>query len=114
MESEDVDTPLEVNGDEAWAQPLVLDETFLIVREAAHNALTHGDPKIVRIRVNIAPHELQASIEDNGCGFTASDLSRSDGVGMSSMRERAELLGGALSVSSWPNSGTIVDLSVPL
>ncbi|MEU4549570.1 sensor histidine kinase [Nonomuraea dietziae] len=105
---------LEVSGDESWAQPRVLDEAFLIVREAVRNALGHGRPKVVLVRVDIAPHELSASIQDNGRGFDPSRARERCGVGLTSMRERAELLGGRVLISSEPGSGCLVELFVPL
>lgn len=111
---EDVHAELEVNGDESWASALVLDETFLIVREAARNAFSHGRPTAVHIRVNVAPHELHASVKDNGQGFAADAVHSSGGMGLASMRERAELLGGTVTITSAPGAGTLVELSVSL
>jgi signal transduction histidine kinase len=102
---------LRVNGDETWVPPTVRDESFLIIREAVRNALAHGDPAVIFINADIAPHELRATVEDTGRGFTKAT---SGGTGLSSMRERAALLGGTLMVSSQPNQGTQVELVVPL
>ncbi len=113
IEDDGVSVGLEVNGDESWAEPRVLDESFLIIREATRNALTHGAPSVILMRVDIAPHELQAFVQDNGRGFEPA-RARGRGVGLASMRERAELLGGRLAITSDPGSGCRVDLSVPL
>ncbi len=104
---------LQVNGDETWASPAIRDESFLIIREAIRNALAHGDPTIVLIRVDIAPAELRAWVEDDGSGFdiTAQDSARG---GLLSMRERSDLMGGSISVMSKPGWGTQVELAVPL
>ncbi len=113
VEDDGVSVGLDVNGDESWAEPRVLDESFLILREAARNALTHGGPSVVLMRVDIAPHELRAFVQDNGRGFEPSRV-RGRGVGLASMRERAELLGGRLVIASEPGNGCRVDLSIPL
>lgn len=107
---------LRVSGDETWAPPAVLDEAFLIVREAIRNALTHGAPQLVLIMVHLAPHELRALVEDDGQGFVHTQTSEpaSAGSGLASMRERAALLGGRLTVSSVPGRGTRVELLVSL
>jgi len=107
---------LRVSGDETWAGPAVLDETFLIAREAIRNALAHGAPRLVRIDVDVAPHELRMSVEDDGRGFVPvkNTESRFAGTGLASMRERATAVGGRLTVSSAPGSGTSVQLIVPL
>ena len=103
---------IRVSGDESWATPAVLDEVFLIVREATRNALRHNDIATVMVRVDIAPHELSARVYDNGYGFVADAVS--GGSGLSTMAERAALIAGTLSVSSTPGAGTGVTLLVPL
>ncbi|MCK2216264.1 histidine kinase [Actinomadura sp. ATCC 31491] len=114
VEDDGVNVALTVNGDESWAAPRVLDEAFLIVREAVRNALSHGGPAMILVRVNIAPHELFASVQDNGCGFDQAAVRGHGGVGLTSMRERAELLGGRAVVSSEPGQGCLVELFIPL
>ncbi|MEU9835657.1 ATP-binding protein [Streptosporangium sp. NPDC048047] len=113
MEDDEVSIVLDLSGDESWAEPRVRDEAFLIVREALRNALAHGNPPMVLVRVNIAPHELSASVRDNGRGFDPGAV-RGHGVGMTSMRERAELLGGQVVITSDPGQGCLVELFVPL
>ena len=105
---------LRVNGDENWVPPTVRDESFLIIREAIRNALAHGDPGKVFIRVDIAPHELRAVVEDTGQGFDHAGVPTAATAGLSSMRERAALLGGMVLVASQPGQGTQVELTVPL
>lgn len=109
-----VDIRLRVNGDETWAPAAVRDESFLIVREALLNALKHGQPTVVIVRVDIAPHELRAFVKDDGKGFDPAGDSRPGGIGLASMRERSELIGGTLQVYSEPARGTQVELFVPL
>ncbi|WP_214103855.1 sensor histidine kinase [Acrocarpospora catenulata] len=114
--TEDAVVSAKVNGNEMWATPHVLDETFLILREAARNALGHGAPSIVLIRVDIAPHELRASVDDDGTGFdTTRRPVHGGGVGLRSMQERARAVGGSVAVNSSPGGGgTRVELLIPL
>ncbi|GLX08361.1 two-component sensor histidine kinase [Microbispora sp. NBRC 16548] len=112
VDMEEVDIRLRVSGDETWASPTVRDESFLILREATRNALKHGNPTKVLIRVDFAPHELRASVEDDGLGF-AEGGRRSDGVGLLSMQERAAIIGGTTTITSRPGNGTHVELYVP-
>lgn len=111
---EDVHVRVRVNGDEAWAGPAVMDEAFLVLREAARNALRHANPSTLVINVDITPQELRAFVEDDGRGFDPHDPARGDGLGIASMRERARLLGGTLLIRSRVGQGTHVDLAVPL
>jgi signal transduction histidine kinase len=111
---DNVDIHVWVNGDETWASAAVRDESFLVLREAVRNALNHGAPTVVVVRGDVAPHELRASVKDDGRGFDPAGRPQSGGVGLSSMRERAELMGGTLLVSSEPGRGTQIELLVPL
>jgi signal transduction histidine kinase len=115
IEGEDVVLRLRVSGDEAWAPRTVLDESFLILREAIRNAVTHGDPTMVLIGVEFAPYQVRAWVEDDGSGFEHdAGTASATGIGLDSMRERATLLGGRLAVSSRPGHGTHVELLIPL
>lgn len=110
----DAEVRLRVSGDERWAPPPVIDEAFLIIREAVRNALAHGSPRLVLIGVALAPHEMLAWVEDDGTGFRQARDSGSAGTGLASMRERAAMLGGRLRIASVPGKGTVVELLVPL
>lgn len=110
------DVRLRVSGDETWASPAVIGEAFLILREAIRNALRHASPRLVLIGVALAPHELHAWVEDDGRGFVPANRAGPVpvGNGLISMRERAALLGGRLTIVSVPGRGTHVGLLVPL
>jgi signal transduction histidine kinase len=112
----DAHVRLRVSGDQTWAPGTVIDETFLIIREAIRNALTHGAPQIVLVRVALTPDELRAWVEDDGRGFVAPQGGDPDfaGNGLASMHERAALIGGRLTVTSVPGEGTRLELIVPL
>jgi signal transduction histidine kinase len=56
---------------------------------------------------------VRLAIEDDGRGFDASRLPQ-DRHGIVGMRERAEVLGGALEVRSEPGAGTRIEATVPL
>lgn len=109
---DDLQVRLQVNGDEAWALPAIRDESFLILREAIRNVFAHAAASVVLIRVDVAPHELRASVEDDGIGFRT-DERYGDGVGLISMRERGASLGGRVTITSRPGRGTRVELVVP-
>lgn len=114
--SPDAQVRLVVTGQETWAPPIVIDETFLVIREALRNALTHGDPRSVVVEITLTPYELRAWVDDDGQGFDYDGSVRPDsgGTGLATMRERAALLGGSLTISSKPGDGTGVELRVPL
>ncbi|MER8260681.1 sensor histidine kinase [Streptomyces albidoflavus] len=103
---------IRVNGDETWARPEVFDEVFFILREAARNALKHATPSRLVISVDITPSDIQATVEDDGCGYVP--RRQADGIGMLCMKERADQLGGRILVDSQLGSGTTISLSLPL
>ncbi|MGI8830074.1 MAG: ATP-binding protein [Candidatus Limnocylindria bacterium] len=87
-------------------------ETLRIVQEAMTNARRHADATVVQIRVAREGDRLRVSISDNGRGFKPADVAR--GFGLDSMRQRAIVIGGELSVMSAPQNGTIVELLLPI
>lgn len=104
---------IEVNGDEHWAPPEVRNEAFLILREAIRNVLAYAEASHLLVRVDVTPDELRGTVRDDGVGFDPRNVSASR-AGIASMRERAALLGGAVSVESAPGRGTLVELLVCL
>jgi signal transduction histidine kinase len=109
---DDMITSVVVNGDESWASDQVRGEVFLIVREALGNAIRHGRPGNVAARIDIAPHELRAAIQDDGSGFQVGKTSNGQS-GLRSMQERAALLGGTFRLSSAVGKGTTVEILIP-
>lgn len=105
---------LNATGD-LTALPLAYrEEAFLIIREGIRNAVNHASPQLITVTI-VADHHLIAEVVDDGTGFDVeSTLVDENTVGLSSMRERAELLGGTVVVTSRPGSGTRVWLSVPI
>lgn len=103
-----------VKGSDAHISPYIRDEIFLIVREAVRNVLKHSGTSRIRAELTILPQHIRATVEDDGKGFDLQRGNQKNGTGLDSMRERATLLKGTLSVESIPDGGTIVKVSVPL
>ena len=90
---------------------------YRVVQEALHNAEKHSGASRVKVSVRQYPDRLVAEVLDNGCGFTLNQQgrpSRSTGLGLLGMRERAAIAGGSLSIESSPGRGTHVELLIPL
>lgn len=89
---------------------------MLIVQEAVFNALRHGDPQAVEIGVVFDPGTaaVDLTIHDDGRGFSLGEQRGPDEghFGLQGMRERAERLGGHLSVESELGRGTTVRCQV--
>ena len=87
---------------------------FRALQEALSNATRHGRGEEVTVRAWLAEDWLWLSVADRGPGFVATAGESKGQLGLASMRERAELLGGQFQVSSAPGSGTVVQLCWPL
>jgi signal transduction histidine kinase len=86
---------------------------FRIVQEALNNAAKHSGTELVEVEIVFSSDILTVNIRDFGRGIVP-DKSRKPGLGLIAMQERADLLGGKLTVSSVANTGTTVSLVMPL
>ena len=85
---------------------------FLIVKEALHNVLKHSCAAAVDVRMTVEDQAIVIVIEDNGKGLSLSDGTR-EGMGIQSMKKRAEDIGGTIAFESNQPSGTRVSLRIP-
>lgn len=83
--------------------------TYRICAEAITNALRHGQASFVRVLVRADPAIVSLEISDDGIGMPPSIT---PGIGLTSMRERAEELGGRIELQPGPN-GTTVRCQLP-
>jgi signal transduction histidine kinase len=111
----DIKTDVRIDGELDELMLSYAEELFLIVREAVRNAVDHGAPTEVAIRIHADADELRAWVIDDGRGFDVErTLAAEAHVGIESMYERAELLGANLSIESRPDEGTTVSISISL
>ncbi|WP_407703607.1 sensor histidine kinase [Streptomyces triticagri] len=108
------DVRVTVTGDESWLRAGVAEELYLVVREALRNAVRHAHARQVAVAVHVTPQEVRATVEDDGVGFDPRAAAPAGHSGIQSMRERAELLGGSLTVESRPGCGSRIRAFVPL
>ena len=85
---------------------------YRTVQEALTNCEKHSEAAHVVVEVKSEGGEIQLSISDDGRGFSPA-VSQESGLGILGMRERAQILGGSLQVTSAEGSGTRVTLTVP-
>ena len=96
------------------------DGVYRIAQEALHNALRHGAPHQVEVRLTVHSGRIVVlEVADDGHGLRRAVRRRRmaaarRGSGIASMRERARAAGGRLAVSSRPGAGTTVRLEVPV
>lgn len=91
---------------------------FRIVQEAVHNAIRHGRATHVCVELTADAENLTVTIGDDGCGFdpeaTPTPDDQGGGMGLVSMRERAELLGGEFQLRATVGSGASIQARLPL
>ncbi|WP_431920061.1 GAF domain-containing sensor histidine kinase [Nonomuraea jabiensis] len=89
--------------------PAVEVAVLRVAQEALHNALRHAEPTSVSVRLAYADGKLVLIVRDDGNGF---EQAESRGLGLVSMRDRAESVGGAMTVESAHGTGTTVRVEV--
>jgi signal transduction histidine kinase len=85
---------------------------YRIVQEALTNATKHGRAKRAVVEVHEDERNVRVAIRDDGQGFDPNE--KATGFGLPGMRERAELLGGTLSIESAAGEGTTVTALLPV
>ena len=86
---------------------------YRVVQEALTNVVRHAQATNASVAVTAAAGRLRALVEDNGIGFDPTEPAHGH-LGLQGMSERAEIVGGTVSVASVPGSGTTIVLEIPL
>lgn len=95
---------------------LIAGNLLLLAQEAVTNALKHGAPGKIDLRLKFSPDLAELEVKDNGRGFDpAAAPGQSDGhFGLQGMHERVKRLGGTLDVKSATGHGTSITVRVPV
>src|SRR5689334_10559942 len=110
----DIETVVEVAGP-LRPLPVEVESNLLrIGQEAINNAVKHARAKRIEVGLNFDTRKVQLSIRDDGRGFDPREQIADGHFGLLGMRERAEQIGGALSIDSAPERGTQIAVDVPL
>ena len=86
---------------------------FRVVQEALQNALKYSKAHEVSVHLSGRPEGLSLTIVDDGVGFDV-DAAWGKGLGLISMGERLEAIGGTLEIRSTPGAGTRLEVTVPI
>lgn len=106
-----IEARLLVEGTDELPGPI--EEAFYrIAQEALNNALKHAQATSVIVRLQADDQEAELTVTDNGRGFDLEAGHDKGGLGLSSMRERAENLNGSLELVSAPGQGTTVTVRI--
>jgi signal transduction histidine kinase len=110
-----IETKLALNDDEAPEYSKIV--IYRVLQEALNNALRHSGADTIRVSLEAVNDRIRLCVKDNGCGFDPDEaIQGSDplsGYGLKGMRDRADVIGGSLSLDSSPGRGTTVCLELP-
>ena len=84
---------------------------YRVLQEALNNVARHSESARASVRLAVSPSSLVLEVEDEGVGFKARPR---EGIGLVSMRERAEIIHGAIEFRKGSQGGVLVRLAVPL
>jgi signal transduction histidine kinase len=90
------------------------EELYYIARETLNNALKHAAATSVTVQLRRVDGRAELEISNNGRSFDPVQAREGGGLGLTSMLERTEKLGGQLSITSTPDQGTRVTVLVPV
>jgi signal transduction histidine kinase len=87
---------------------------YRIAQEAVRNVVKHAGVKQAMVRVKVRNGTLEMVVRDEGPGFLPDGLMQRQGLGLTSMKERARLANGQIEVLTAPGGGTSIRVVVPL
>lgn len=106
-------------GSQPELKPVISLTVFRIVQEALNNVVKHAKANTVVMQLEFLEDSLRLFVYDDGVGFDTARLKErnediSSGFGLVSMKERIELLGGDMRISSEPGKGARLNIIIPL
>jgi signal transduction histidine kinase len=105
----EIDTQIEIGEKLSGEEERVV---YRLIQEALNNVLKHAEASSASVAAQLADHHMRIAVQDDGRGFDPE--ATSGGRGLIGMRERIELLGGEIEVSSGAGSGTRIMARVPV
>ena len=121
-ESVPAETRCELHAGRYRPQPLEIEEVlYRIAAEAVHNAVKHARASLLDVTLSVVGARARLRVQDDGRGFDLQQAARrrqgdlrGSGLGLLSMRERAESIGGRLRLRTRAARGTTIDVVLPV
>lgn len=110
-----IDTHFDSHPEELNLRNSCTDALFRIFQEAVTNVVRHA--KASKVCVNIScngEQKVRMQIEDDGIGMTRDNIEKENSLGILGMKERAQLVGGEVNITSDGIKGTKVEVIIPL
>ena len=86
-------------------------ELYLFCKEAITNIARHADARTVHFDLRLNNEGLEIALRDDGCGFDTTKTPK--GFGLANLRQRAQQMGGSITITSQPGQGTAIQLKLP-
>ncbi len=107
-----------INGDPRPLSSVQEITVYRVVSEALNNVRRHSGASVVEVKLMYEPEDVVIEITDNGKGFNLDETLRTEtaegNLGLVSMRERAEMIGGNLKIDTSISKGTKITVSIPV
>jgi two-component system, NarL family, sensor histidine kinase DegS len=118
QDKEERQISIAVTGTERRLEGHVEITVFRAVQELLNNARRHAQATQIQVMLDLGQDEVVAIVEDNGSGFNVDDAMNVTGstrtIGLSSIRERIQMLGGELNIRSRMGQGTRAEFRIPV
>ncbi|KAA3662682.1 MAG: sensor histidine kinase [Chloroflexi bacterium] len=116
QEKNGLPVPMTVTGVERRLESHIEVTLFRNIQELLNNALMHAQATQVQVSLDMGQEQVVAVVEDNGRGFNPDEVM--DGgtrtIGLSTLRERIQMLGGDLNIQSSIGQGARIEFSIPI
>ena len=116
QEKSSIHVALTVTGVERRLESHIEGTLFRGVQGVLNNALALSQATQIQVSVDMAQERVLAVVEDNGLCFNVDDLysTNNQAIGLATLRERIEMLGGELDIQSSMGQGTRVEFTIPI
>lgn len=116
QEKNGIPVPITVTGVERRLESHIEVTVFRNVQELLQNAMNHARATQIQIQIDMGQEQVTAVVEDNGSGFNVDDALNSNNktIGLATLRERTEMLGGELNIHSNVGQGTRIEFAIPI
>jgi two-component system sensor histidine kinase DegS len=116
QEKNGVTVPITVTGVERRLESHIEVTIFRGVQELLSNALSHAQATQIQVLLDLNQDQILAVVEDNGSGFNVEDALNNNNrtIGLTSLRERIEMLGGELNIQSSLGQGARIEFTIPV
>jgi signal transduction histidine kinase len=105
---------LKIDGARQRMDPFIETVLFRVVQEALTNIERHAQTKYAYIHFTFEPHQVKLCVRDDGKGFDFKQHHNDrGGWGLAGMKERTASVGGEFYMQSAPNSGTLIEVTIP-